>query len=295
MKRLGIAFFFLAVLCACAVGEDVLSTNTVTPTTSAKTTKPAAQDVDTTTSQRAPQTTSQTTSVLATAAKATNVSLTTTPRPSSPIYYTTQNTTQVTTTTPPANVTTAATEKSDSPTNTTQASGTTRLAFNETLDSSSTKAWSVSSTTSLQNSTSVPGTSGLPVRLTTESTNLDSGTPRSSSGSKNMPSNDSHYSSIILPVVITLIVITLSVFSLVALYKMCQKKAPERQENGTEQTQSDKEGVKLLSVKTTSPETATGAAVVQWNKPGAGAEDYSSLDSTTITTSEHGLWQSRRI
>ncbi|XP_010212100.1 PREDICTED: endomucin [Tinamus guttatus] len=36
---------------------------------------------------------------------------------------------------------------------------------------------------------------------------------------------------------------------------MCQKKTPERQENGTEQAQSDKEGVKLLSVKTTSAET----------------------------------------
>ncbi|NXX40772.1 MUCEN protein, partial [Tricholaema leucomelas] len=61
------------------------------------------------------------------------------------------------------------------------------------------------------------------------------------------------FAGIILPVVITLIVITLSVFSLVALYKMCQKKAP-----GiwfTFWTQSDKEGVKLLSVKTTSPET----------------------------------------
>ncbi|XP_068854883.1 endomucin-like isoform X7 [Aphelocoma coerulescens] len=60
---------------------------------------------------------------------------------------------------------------------------------------------------------------------------------------------------VILPIVITLIVITLSVFSLVALYKMCQKKTPERQENGAEQAQSDKEGVKLLSVKTTSSET----------------------------------------
>ncbi|NXP52726.1 MUCEN protein, partial [Heliornis fulica] len=64
------------------------------------------------------------------------------------------------------------------------------------------------------------------------------------------------FSGVILPVVITLIVITLSVFSLVALYRMCQKKTP-----GIWFTflgggvQSDKEGVKLLSVKTTSPET----------------------------------------
>ncbi|KFP83876.1 Endomucin, partial [Acanthisitta chloris] len=71
---------------------------------------------------------------------------------------------------------------------------------------------------------------------------------------------------IILPIVITLIVITLSVFSLVALYKMCQKKTPgiwfpfsEGDEINAvfiiKRAQSDKEGVKLLSVKTTSSET----------------------------------------
>ncbi|NWI94163.1 MUCEN protein, partial [Pitta sordida] len=64
------------------------------------------------------------------------------------------------------------------------------------------------------------------------------------------------FAGIILPVVITLIVITLSVFSLVALYRMCQKTTP-----GTffflslVRAQSDKEGVKLLSVKTTSSDT----------------------------------------
>ncbi|NXB54359.1 MUCEN protein, partial [Leucopsar rothschildi] len=64
------------------------------------------------------------------------------------------------------------------------------------------------------------------------------------------------FADIILPIVITLIVITLSVFSLVALYKMCQKKTPGIcfgfSAGGA---QSDKEGVKLLSMKTTSPET----------------------------------------
>ncbi|NXF91825.1 MUCEN protein, partial [Eubucco bourcierii] len=67
------------------------------------------------------------------------------------------------------------------------------------------------------------------------------------------------FTGIILPVVITLIVITLSVFLLVALYKMCQKKAPgiwfDFCDGGGVGTQSDKEGVKLLSVKTTSSET----------------------------------------
>ncbi|KFQ83600.1 Endomucin, partial [Phoenicopterus ruber ruber] len=64
------------------------------------------------------------------------------------------------------------------------------------------------------------------------------------------------FAGVILPIVITLIVITLSVFSLVALYRMCQKKTPGNyQIFGVKRAQSDKEGVKLLSVKTTSPET----------------------------------------
>ncbi|NXS08485.1 MUCEN protein, partial [Neodrepanis coruscans] len=69
------------------------------------------------------------------------------------------------------------------------------------------------------------------------------------------------FADIILPVVITLIVITLSVFSLVALYRMCQKKTPgicfafSEQEEINMPFFSDKEGVKLLSVKTTSSET----------------------------------------
>ncbi|KAM7168063.1 endomucin isoform 3-T3 [Macrochelys suwanniensis] len=74
-------------------------------------------------------------------------------------------------------------------------------------------------------------------------------------GSKDKQADNGQYSSIILPVVIALIVITLSVFILVALYRMCRRTTPERHENGTEQAPTDKEGVKLLSVKTTSPET----------------------------------------
>ncbi|NXQ35502.1 MUCEN protein, partial [Alaudala cheleensis] len=62
------------------------------------------------------------------------------------------------------------------------------------------------------------------------------------------------FADVILPIVITLIVITLSVFSLVALYKMCQKKTPGIWLAFCA-AQSDKEGVKLLSVKTTSSET----------------------------------------
>ncbi|NXF58758.1 MUCEN protein, partial [Ciccaba nigrolineata] len=65
------------------------------------------------------------------------------------------------------------------------------------------------------------------------------------------------FAGVILPVVITLIVITLSVFSLVALYRICQKKTPGIWFAFSEGRKRSiyKEGVKLLSVKTTSPET----------------------------------------
>ncbi|XP_068854881.1 endomucin-like isoform X2 [Aphelocoma coerulescens] len=92
---------------------------------------------------------------------------------------------------------------------------------------------------------------------------------------------------VILPIVITLIVITLSVFSLVALYKMCQKKTPERQENGAEQAQSDKEGVKLLSVKTTSSETAF------W--PSVSPTDISEVDQSLLSPFVQILGKSSEI
>ncbi|KAI1238517.1 hypothetical protein IHE44_0013251 [Lamprotornis superbus] len=159
-------------------------------------------------------------------------------------------TTQGTAKQPPAVTTAASTSLSTA--NTTQAS-VTQLAQNESLDAASTTGQSFPSTVSPERNTSASGTSGLPMSSPTNSTNPTSESPKSSSG--NQTGSDISYSNIILPIVITLIVITLSVFSLVALYKMCQKKTPERQENGAEQAQSDKEGVKLLSVKTTSPET----------------------------------------
>ncbi|XP_009883812.1 PREDICTED: endomucin [Charadrius vociferus] len=247
MKLLGIVFFFLAVLCVCTVGEGGISTSTVSATVSASTSKSVTEAVNPSTS-RAP--TLQASVLTTTAIRATNESITSNSTPSSP--NTTQQITQGTTTQPPIKVTTTAADKSGSATKTTQESGT-QLAQNGSLDVSSTKAWSLSSTTSLQKITSAPGTPGLHVSSPTESTTF--GSPGSSSGNKKVPESAIHYSSVILPIVITLIVITLSVFSLVALYRMCQKKTPERQENGTEQVQSDKEGVKLLSVKTTSPET----------------------------------------
>ncbi|XP_033034252.1 endomucin isoform X1 [Trachypithecus francoisi] len=68
------------------------------------------------------------------------------------------------------------------------------------------------------------------------------------------------YSSVILPVVIALIVITLSVFVLVGLYRMCWKADPGTPENGNDQPQSDKESVKLLTVKTISHESGEHSA-----------------------------------
>eukprot|EP00069_Balaena_mysticetus_P003089 bmy_16457T0 len=70
-------------------------------------------------------------------------------------------------------------------------------------------------------------------------------------------STNPSYSSIILPVVIALIAITLSVFALVGLYRMCWKTDPGTPENGNDQPQSDKESVKLLTVKTISHESAS--------------------------------------
>lgn len=69
------------------------------------------------------------------------------------------------------------------------------------------------------------------------------------------PSTTPSYSSIILPVVIALIVMTLLVFTLVGLYRLCWKRDPGTQENGNDQPQSDKESVKLLTVKTISHES----------------------------------------
>uniref|UniRef100_A0A7N5K1G3 Endomucin n=1 Tax=Ailuropoda melanoleuca TaxID=9646 RepID=A0A7N5K1G3_AILME len=68
------------------------------------------------------------------------------------------------------------------------------------------------------------------------------------------------YSGIILPVVIALIVVTLSAFVLVGLYRMCWKTDPGTPENGNDQPQSDKESVKLLTVKTISHESGEHSA-----------------------------------
>ncbi|XP_078005082.1 endomucin isoform X2 [Phascolarctos cinereus] len=82
----------------------------------------------------------------------------------------------------------------------------------------------------------------------------EQGSSKDSGNTSSLVTNSS-YSSVILPVVIALIAITLSVFTLVGLYRMCWKTDPGTPDNGTDQPQSDKESVKLLTVKTISPET----------------------------------------
>ncbi|XP_065547420.1 endomucin [Lathamus discolor] len=254
MKLLGIAFLFLVALCVCTVGENGIQTSTASATVSSSTSKSVTGALIASTSRA---TAFQAPVLTTTAIRATDESITSSSAPSAPTA--TQQITQGTTTQPPVEVTTTAAYKSDSSTNATQAN-VTQLAQNESSDASSTKGWSsstegwsLSSTISLQKTTSAPGTSGLHMSSPTQSTSFYS--PESTPGNKKGSGSDNHYSSVILPVVITLIVITLSVFSLVSLYRICQKKTPERQENSTEQAQSDKEGVKLLSVKTTSSET----------------------------------------
>ncbi|XP_025777965.1 endomucin [Puma concolor] len=75
-----------------------------------------------------------------------------------------------------------------------------------------------------------------------------------------IPGNISQFQGIILPVVIALIVVTLSAFILVGLYRMCWKTDPGTPENGNDQPQSDKESVKLLTVKTISHESGEHSA-----------------------------------
>ncbi|XP_010338422.1 endomucin isoform X2 [Saimiri boliviensis] len=97
----------------------------------------------------------------------------------------------------------------------------------------------------------------MPVTIP-ESTLQSQGTENGKNASASAASPS--YSSIILPVVIALIVITLSVFVLVSLYRVCWKSDPGTAENGNDQPQSDKESVKLLTVKTISHESGEHSA-----------------------------------
>lgn len=112
----------------------------------------------------------------------------------------------------------------------------------------------------------VPGTTQLPDASpkTTASPSASLTTPKSISHVQDTEDGkvaaNSSYSNVILPVVIALIVITLLVFTLVGLYRMCWKREPGAPENGNDQPQSDKESVKLLTVKTISHESGERSA-----------------------------------
>ncbi|XP_015271468.1 PREDICTED: endomucin isoform X1 [Gekko japonicus] len=101
----------------------------------------------------------------------------------------------------------------------------------------------------------VTGNQTLPESKSQNTTQSEPDSTGSDSGKTKQVLDSSSYINILLPVIIALIVITLSVCILVALYRICWKTTPERQENETEHTSLDKENVKLISVKTTSPES----------------------------------------
>ncbi|XP_024430678.2 endomucin isoform X1 [Desmodus rotundus] len=135
-----------------------------------------------------------------------------------------------------------------------------------TLQSSQDKTKNSSSINTTQISVSTPqpdaSTSKTSISLlvsTTlpENTSSSQGTQSAKNASS---STNLSRSSIILPVVIALIVLTLSVFALVGLYRMCRKTDPGTPDNGNDQPQSDKESVKLLTVKTISHESGEHSA-----------------------------------
>ncbi|KAL8206850.1 UNVERIFIED_CONTAM: hypothetical protein K2H54_031612 [Gekko kuhli] len=101
----------------------------------------------------------------------------------------------------------------------------------------------------------VTGNKTYPESKSQNTTQSEPDSTGSNSGKTKPVVDTPSYINILLPVIIALIVITLSVCTLVALYRMCWKTTPERQENETEHTSLDKENVKLISVKTTSPES----------------------------------------
>ncbi|XP_012593846.1 endomucin [Microcebus murinus] len=139
------------------------------------------------------------------------------------------------------------------------AASTSQSFQHETENQSSIKTTKITGNTP-QPDTSPSRASTLPSisTISTESILQSQGTEggKNASSASTSPS----YSSIILPVVIALIVITLSVFALVGLYRMCWKTDPGTPENGNDQPQSDKESVKLLTVKTISHESGEHSA-----------------------------------
>ncbi|XP_026365439.2 endomucin [Ursus maritimus] len=139
------------------------------------------------------------------------------------------------------------------------ASSTLPSSQNKTENQSSVKTTEIPGSP-LSSDASSPHTSTLPsVSVTTPGNNSQlQGTEDAKNASSSSASPS--YSGIILPVVIALIVVTLSAFVLVGLYRMCWKTDPGTPENGNDQPQSDKESVKLLTVKTISHESGEHSA-----------------------------------
>ncbi|XP_021251105.1 endomucin isoform X3 [Numida meleagris] len=258
MELLGTACLLLAALCTCALGQGEISNVTVNAYVSTSMPKTEEKAVNMITSRAM---TLQTTELTTTTASTMTVSVTTSCNTTIPANAT-EGTTQHTIVQQPAQVTPTARSESDNTTSASQVNGT-QSTQNESSSATTAKTRTLSPTASLQENTTAPGTSKLSVStpaIKKEGKEIfgkadDFGSPGNSSENTKALEDTIHYSSVILPIVIALIVITLSAFSLVALYRVCHKKTPDRQENGTEQAQSDKEGVKLLSVKTTSAET----------------------------------------
>ncbi|XP_065592263.1 endomucin [Cyrtonyx montezumae] len=230
--------------------DEISNTN---PNVSTSTPKTEEEAVNTTTLRA---TTLQTTGLETSTASTVTVSITTSCNATIPANAT-ESTTQHTTAQQPVQATPTVRTESDNTTSAAQVNGTQSMQ-NESLSATTTKTGTLPPTTSLQENTTAPGTSDL--SMNTPATPPDSASPGNSSENTKILEDTIHYSSVILPIVIALIVITLSAFLLVALYRVCHKKTPDRQENGTEQAQSDKEGVKLLSVKTTSAETGENSS-----------------------------------
>ncbi|XP_037365534.1 endomucin isoform X2 [Talpa occidentalis] len=115
-------------------------------------------------------------------------------------------------------------------------------------------------TTGKTASTLQPGAPTASTPPGTAATALDTSSQPAVGGTEN-PSNASSssanpsYSSVVLPVVIALIVMTLSVFALVGLYRVCRRRDPGPPDSGNDQPPSEKESVKLLTVKTISHES----------------------------------------
>ncbi|XP_031231485.1 endomucin isoform X2 [Mastomys coucha] len=127
---------------------------------------------------------------------------------------------------------------------------------NKTENQSSTRTTEISVTTQLPDDSpkDLPKTTETPSASLTTAKTISQLRDAEDGKVTATPSTTPSYSSIILPVVIALIVITVLVFTLVGLYRICWKRDPGTPENGNDQPPSDKESVKLLTVKTISHE-----------------------------------------